>query len=90
MREALKQEMSGFKLSTELKSNPASQLSTGEGDNQLSHIVRNEDQLDAYINGNAITALCGKRWIPHRDPEIFPLCQECQDKFESIFGKKFI
>lgn len=34
--------------------------------------------VDAQVNGTPIVALCGKVWIPTRDPEKFPKCPECQ------------
>lgn len=32
---------------------------------------------EARINGTPITALCGRRLVPQRDPSRFPLCPEC-------------
>jgi hypothetical protein len=35
---------------------------------------------EARVYGTPVTALCGKRWIPARDPQRFPVCPECADK----------
>lgn len=32
---------------------------------------------EAIVTGTPITALCGKKWIPSRSPEKFPVCPEC-------------
>jgi hypothetical protein len=42
--------------------------------------------MRAYIHGEAVTALCGKRWVPTRDPERFPVCPECKVVFDAITG----
>lgn len=33
--------------------------------------------MTARVEGLPITALCGKQWIPQRDPSRFPVCPEC-------------
>lgn len=51
------------------------------GDHErLAHYVdkRRFSLVDAAIAGTEVEALCGKRWIPTRDPEKFPICQQCQ------------
>jgi outer membrane lipoprotein SlyB len=58
-----------------------------EGDSgQLAHIIRKSDQMRAYVGGEAVTALCGKRWVPTRDPEKYPVCPECRIMFDAITG----
>jgi len=39
---------------------------------------------DAYVFGTELTALCGYRWIPSRDPEKLPVCPECQEIYETL------
>jgi hypothetical protein len=41
------------------------------------HLISKEDALNGYINGVAITAVCGHVFVPTRDPDKFPLCQKC-------------
>jgi len=31
-------------------------------------------------------ALCGKVWVPSRDPERFPVCPECKEIWQSLAG----
>jgi hypothetical protein len=54
---------------------------TEPGDHErLSHYYdkRVYSLVDAMLAGTPITALCGKVWVPTRDPEKFPVCPECQ------------
>lgn len=53
-------------------------------DERLSHIIRRSDWAAAYFEGRAVEALCGKRWVPTRDPERFPLCPECKQLAEAL------
>ncbi len=33
--------------------------------------------VDAMVNGTPVRALCGKVWVPGRDPARYPLCPTC-------------
>jgi hypothetical protein len=57
----------------------------GDGDHdKFAHIVRKNELTDAMVFGQEITALCGKKWIPTRDPEKFPVCPACRDILSSM------
>jgi hypothetical protein len=44
-----------------------------------------KDKLtEAMVMGTPVIALCGKVWVPSRDPERFPVCPECQEIWESL------
>lgn len=55
------------------------------GDSErFAHIVPAKDGkgasvliMEARVMGTPIEALCGKRWIPQRDPSRFPVCPAC-------------
>ena len=34
---------------------------------------------EARIYGLPVTALCGKTWVPERDPKRYPICTACTD-----------
>jgi uncharacterized C2H2 Zn-finger protein len=34
--------------------------------------------------GTPVKALCGKVWVPSRDPEKFPICPECEAIIKSM------
>lgn len=46
---------------------------------RYAHYVRAEDATRAYVEGTPITALCGKKWVPTRDPERYPICPTCAE-----------
>jgi hypothetical protein len=61
-------------------------LSTGDGDHdRFAHYVSKEDAARAYIEGTPVKALCGKLWVPSRDPEKYPVCPECKEMFDALF-----
>jgi hypothetical protein len=58
---------------------------TDEGDHErFSHFVPKDRLMDAMVNGTPVVALCGKVWVPSRDPERFPTCPECKEIWESL------
>lgn len=55
-----------------------SPVPTDEDDEgRLAHIGRAAEVNRAYVTGETITALCGKRFVPTRDPERYPVCPRC-------------
>jgi hypothetical protein len=36
------------------------------------------------VFGTPIKALCGKVWVPSRDPKKYPVCPECKEIYESL------
>lgn len=51
-----------------------------EGDHErFSHYVKKAKIVESAVSGNTVTALCGKKWIPTRDPERFPICPTCKE-----------
>jgi hypothetical protein len=54
-----------------------------EGDHdRFSHYVEKGKLTAALIEGTPVIALCGKVWVPSRDPERFPVCPECRRLYE--------
>lgn len=35
--------------------------------------------VEGQINATPVTALCGKVWVPGRDPQKYPLCPTCKE-----------
>lgn len=57
----------------------------GDGDHErFSHYVPREKLIDAMVNGTPVRALCGKLWVPARDPQRFPVCPQCKEIHESL------
>ncbi len=58
-------------------------LDDGDHD-RFAHICRKEDIARAYVTGEAIEALCGKKWVPSRDPDRYPVCPSCKEALSSL------
>ncbi len=39
--------------------------------------------VEGMVNGTAVRALCGKIWVPGRNPQRFPLCPTCREIAEA-------
>ena len=58
---------------------------TGDGDHErFAHIIRKDDEMKGYVMGEQVTALCGKKWVPSRDPQKFPVCPTCVEVLGQI------
>lgn len=59
--------------------------STNDGDHErFAHYVRKPDIMLSAVEGVAVEALCGKRWIPDRDPQRYPVCPTCKEILASL------
>ncbi|MBF4620224.1 DUF3039 domain-containing protein [Clavibacter sp. VKM Ac-2542] len=55
------------------------------GDHErFSHYVKKDKILESAISGKPVKALCGKKWLPGRDPEKFPVCPDCKRIYENM------
>jgi hypothetical protein len=55
------------------------------GDHErFSHYVKKEQILESAMTGKPVKALCGKKWLPGRDPEKFPVCPDCKRIYEGL------
>jgi hypothetical protein len=60
-------------------------LSIDEGDHErFSHYVDKNKITESAVTGKAVRALCGKKWIPNRDPQKFPVCPTCKEIHASL------
>ena len=51
-----------------------------EGDHErFSHYVDKSKLTEAMVMGTPVIALCGKVWVPSRNPDRFPVCPECKE-----------
>jgi len=58
---------------------------TNDGDHErFSHYVRKGDIVRSNIEGVEVVALCGKRWIPDRDPTRYKVCPTCKEIMEAL------
>jgi hypothetical protein len=78
-------------LDTELEVSSVPQIDEGDHE-RFTHIVLEgytpkkgdfvplgNSVVEGIINSSAVTALCGKVWVPGRDPQKYPLCPTCRE-----------
>ncbi len=53
---------------------------------RFSHYVQKDKIMESALTGNPVIALCGKVWVPGRDPEKFPVCPDCKKVYDSLMG----
>jgi hypothetical protein len=70
-------------LERELDTTPQTQDSDGDHD-RFAHYVRKEKILESALSGDAVIALCGKVWVPGRDPNRYPVCPTCKEIFSGL------
>lgn len=60
-------------------------LSHGDGDHErFAHYVLKDKIVDSAVSGTPVVALCGKVWVPSRDPKRFPVCPECKEIYATL------
>ena len=59
-------------------------LEDGHDHERLSHYVSREKLTEAMVMGTPVVALCGKIWVPSRNPEKYPVCPECKEIWDSM------
>ena len=53
-------------------------LSDGDHD-RFAHYVLKSEIVRSNVEGVPVVALCGKRWIPNRNPDNYPVCPTCKE-----------
>jgi hypothetical protein len=52
---------------------------TDDGDHErFAHYVEKAKIVESAVTGSPVKALCGKVWVPGRDPSKFPICPDCE------------
>lgn len=58
---------------------------TDDGDHdRFAHYVRKDKVTQAALDGTPVIALCGKVWVPGRDPSKYPVCPQCKEIYDGI------
>ena len=56
-----------------------------EGDQErFSHYAPKNKVMESALSGKPVLALCGKLWVPGRDPQKFPVCPTCKEIYETL------
>ena len=61
------------------------QTSNDDGDHErFAHYAPKDKIVEAMVTGTPIRALCGKVWVPSRDPQRYPVCPTCKEIYEGL------
>lgn len=50
-----------------------------KGKKERGFVATGTNVVEGMVNGTPVTALCGKVWVPGRDPQRYPLCPTCKE-----------
>lgn len=64
----------------------APQFSEPGDHERFAHYVRKEKITESAVSGEPVIALCGKVWVPGRDPNRFPVCPACKEIYAEMQG----
>ena len=68
---------------TDTLTRPVEQDEDGDHD-RFAHYIKKEKIVESAVTGKAVRALCGKKWVPSRDPQKFPICPICKEIYEGM------
>jgi len=54
-------------------------------DEHFAHYAEAAEITEGYVMGTPVVALCGKVFVPHRDPERFKICPSCKEIMDALF-----
>lgn len=54
------------------------------GNNKVSHYADASKVTEGYVMGTPVEAVCGKIFVPSRDPKKFPVCSICKEIVEAL------
>lgn len=55
---------------------------------RFAHYVKKDKIMESALSGEPVIALCGKVWVPGRDPNRFPVCPQCKEIIDARFGSE--
>ena len=72
---------------TDLLTRPEVEDDEGSHD-RFAHYIKKDKVVESAVTGKAVRALCGKKWVPSRDPEKYPICPACKAIYDTLIRKK--
>ena len=55
----------------------------------FAHYVSRDRIAESRRTGRPVVALCGKVWVPKRDPSQFPVCPDCKRIYDEMMNSNF-
>ena len=68
---------------TDTLTRPVEQEDDG-GHDRFAHYIKKEKIVESAVTGKAVRALCGKKWVPSRDPQKYPVCPICKEIYDGL------
>lgn len=59
-----------------------SRVADGGERDRFAHYAPAGEVTRALVEGVTVVALCGKVWVPHRDPSKYKVCPTCKELYE--------
>ena len=76
-------------MSTEQRTDTRTDDPDTDGSGDVAHYARKDDVTRAAVEGGYVTALCGVKFQPVRDPSRFPVCRPCARLLEQLGNRAF-
>jgi hypothetical protein len=74
-------------MGTLVEERPDTQLDDGDHE-RFAHFVKKDKIVESAVTGTPVIALCGKVWVPGRDPQKFPVCPDCKRILDEFWPSK--
>ena len=74
-------------MGTLVDERPEPQLDEGDHE-RFAHYVAKNKIVESAVTGTPVIALCGKVWVPNRDPQKFPVCPDCKKILDEYWPSK--
>ena len=74
-------------MGTLVEERPVTQLDEGDHE-RFAHYVQKNKIVESAVTGTPVIALCGKVWVPNRDPQKFPVCPDCKKILDEYWPSK--
>jgi hypothetical protein len=69
---------------TDVLTKPELKIDDDGDHDRFAHYVKKGEIVESAVSGKAVRALCGKKWVPSRDPEKFPICPVCKEIYSGL------
>lgn len=76
-------------MATEQRTDPRTTEGDTGGPGDVAHYARKDEVTRAAIEGGLVTALCGVKFQPVRDPTRFPVCRACARLIQQLDNRSF-
>ena len=69
----------------DLLERPDTQKTDSDDSEHFAHYAEKAEVTEGYIMGTPVMAICGKIFVPSRDPEKLRVCPSCKEILDALF-----